>query len=298
MIFIAGGTGFVGRHLVDRLLKEGKKVRCLVRESSRVDTLKRAGVELAVGDITDYNSLEEATKGVEKVIHLVGIIQESGKSTFKSIHVEGTKNIIKASLKNGVRLLFYQSALGADVSSPLGYHRTKAEAEILVKESGLQYVIFRPSLIFGSGDKFILRLSSVIKKSPLIPVIGEGKARFQPIYIEDWVSCALIALEDVRMHNRIIEFGGPEHLTYTEIIDILTEVLRVQRYKVYMPVHVMRPLVKFMEKILPEPPVTTEQLILLQQDNICDIRSVEKTFGFKPITLKEGVRRFLKMKVQ
>jgi NADH dehydrogenase len=293
-VFIAGGTGFVGRHLVSRLLKEGYKIRCLVRESSKVEDLKKLGVELAYGDITNYASLEEALKGIEKVIHLVGIIQESGKSTFRTIHVEGTKNLLKASLKNGVKLFFYQSALGADKRSSSEYHRTKAEAEDLVKESGIPYIIFRPSLIFGPGDQFILRLSSIIRSSPVIPVIGSGEVRFQPIYIEDWISCVLKALEDDGMRNRIFEFGGPEHLSYTEIIDALTEVLGIKRYKAYIPVHVMSPIVKFMERVLPKPPVTTEQIILLGQDNICDLKSVEENFGFKPITLKEGIQKFLK----
>lgn len=291
MILVTGGTGFVGRHLVNRLLKEGYKVCCLVREGSKVQVIK--GAELVYGDITDYDSLEEATKGVEKVIHLVGIIQESGKATFEAIHVEGTRNLIKASLKNGVKLFFYQSALGADKRSSSEYHRTKAEAETLVKNSGLPYIIFRPSLIFGPGDQFILRLSSILRISPVFPVIGTGKAKFQPLYIEDWLSCALKALEDAKMHNRVFEFGGPEYLTFTEIIDTLTGVLGINRYKIYIPANLMVPVVRFMEKVLPRPPVTTEQLILLQQDNICDLKSIEENFGFKPITLKEGVKRFL-----
>lgn len=294
MILVTGGTGFIGRHLVRRLIEEGNKVRCLVRRSSKVDILKGSGVDLAYGDITDHKSLEETTKGVEKVIHLVGIIQESGKSTFRSIHVEGTANLLKASSENGVKLFLYQSALGADESSTLGYKRTKAEAENLVKNSGIPFIIFRPSLIYGPGDQFTLRLSSIIKKSPLIPVIGTGEARFQPIYVEDWLSCAIRAIKDLRMCGRVFEFGGPQYLTYTEIIDILAEALQIKRYKVYVPLHVIKPLVKLMENILPRPPVTTEQLLLLQQDNITDLKSVEKNFGFRPITFKEGVKRFLK----
>jgi len=291
MILVAGGTGFVGRHLVNRLLREGQKVRCLVRDDSRVQFIK--GAELAYGDITDYESLDEATAGVEKVIHLVGIIQESGRVTFEAIHVEGTRNLLKASLRNGVRLFFYQSALGADQRSPSKYHVTKAEAETLVKNSGIPYIIFRPSLIFGPGDQFILRLLSILRTSPVFPVIGTGKARFQPLYIEDWISCALKALEDAKMHNRIFEFGGPEHLTFTEIVDTISGVLGINRYKIHVPAGLMGHLVNLMEKTLPNPPLTTEQLLLLQQDNICDLKSVEGNFGFKPITLREGVKRFL-----
>ncbi|MEK6693447.1 MAG: complex I NDUFA9 subunit family protein [Nitrospirota bacterium] len=296
MILITGGTGFVGRHLVRRLIDGGYKVRCLVRESSKVEVFKGLDVEFTFGDITDYNSLEIATKDAKTVIHLVGIIQETEKATFLSIHVKGTESLLKASLKNGVKLFLYQSALGADRNSPLGYHRTKADAETLVKESGIPYIIFRPSLIFGQGDQFTIRLSSIIRKSPVVPVIGTGEARFQPIYIEDWVTCAIKALNDSGMHNKVFEFGGPEHLTYPEIIDILAEALKIQRYKIYIPLHVMSPLVKIIENILPKPPVTTEQLLMLQQDNIADLKSVEKNFGFMPISLKEGVKGFLKGK--
>lgn len=294
MILITGGTGFVGRHLVRKLIEEGNKVRCLIRKTSKTDVFKGFEVDFSYGDITDHKSLREASKGIETVIHLVGIIQESGKATFKSIHVEGTENLLKASKENGVKLLLYQSALGADENSTFGYKRTKAEAENLVKNSGIPYIIFRPSLIFGSGDQFTLRLSSILKKSPVIPVIGTGEARFQPIYIEDWVLCASKALKDKDMQNRIFEFGGPEHLTYIEIIDILAEVLGVQRYKVYFPLHVMKPLIKFIENIISKPPVTTEQLLLLQQDNITELKNVEKYFGFKPVTLREGVQKYFK----
>ncbi|MEK6690134.1 MAG: complex I NDUFA9 subunit family protein [Nitrospirota bacterium] len=294
MILITGGTGFVGRHLVRKLIEEGNKVRCLIRKTSKTDVFKGFEVNFSYGDITDHKLLREASKGIETVIHLVGIIQESGKATFKSIHVEGTENLLKASKENGVKLLLYQSALGADENSTLGYKRTKAEAENLVKNSGIPYIIFRPSLIFGSGDQFTLRLSSILKKSPVIPVIGTGEARFQPIYIEDWVLCAIKALKDKDMQNRVFEIGGPEHLTYIEIIDILAEVLGVQRYKIYFPLHVMKPLIKFIENIISKPPVTTEQLLLLQQDNITEIKNVEKYFGFKPVTLREGVQKYFK----
>lgn len=294
MILITGGTGFVGRHLVRRLIEEGNKVRCLIRKSSKTDVFKGFEVDFFYGDITDYKSLRETSKGIETVVHLVGIIQESGNSTFKSIHVEGTENLLKASKENGVKLFLYQSALGADENSTLGYKRTKAEAENLVKNSGIPYIIFRPSLIFGSGDQFTLRLSSIIKKSPVIPVIGTGEARFQPIYIEDWVLCAIKALKDKDMQNRVFEIGGPEHLTYIEIIDILAEILGVQRYKIYFPLHVMKPLIKFIENIISKPPVTTDQLLLLQQENITELKSVEKYFGFKPVTLRDGVKKYFK----
>lgn len=293
MIFIAGGTGFVGRHLIKRLLKEGETLRCLVRKGSKVEGLQGLGLELTYGDITDYNSLENGLKEIEKVIHLVGIIQESGKSTFKAIHVEGTKNLLQAAVKNGVRLFFYQSALGADEASKAEYQRTKAEAERLLKESGLPYIIFRPSLIFGLGDQFTLRLSSIIKRSPFIPVIGPGEAKFQPIYVEDLISCILNVLNDPDKINKTFELGGPEHLSFTEIIDTLIEVLGVKRYKIYLPTHFMSPIARVMEKTLPKPPVTTEQISLLQHNNICDLRGVEKNFGFKPITLKNALKRFL-----
>lgn len=303
--FIAGGTGFIGSHLIDALSKGEYAVRCLVRTEDRAKVCKRAGFEVAIGDITDRESLNGKLKGCDLLVHLVGIIEEKGDMTFERVHVEGTRNLIDEAKKAGVRHIFYQSALGASLSSAAKYHRTKAEAEEIVKESGIPYTIFRPSLVVGKGDGFTERIKELISLGPFVPVPGSGNARLQPIYVGDWVKCFLKIFSDgshiTPQASRIYEFGGPEHLTYNEIIIQIMEAMNVNKPLVHLPLGAVKISLPFFsiargignllgKKI---PSATKEQLMLLQSDNICDRDSVKKSFGFTPMTFGEAVKLFI-----
>ena len=159
MILVTGGMGFVGSHLIRQMRKQGLHVRALVRNPEKAKELKELKVELIPGDIADRDALDDAAAGVERVIHLVGIIQEAHGATFQGVHVEGTRNLIAAAKKAGVRHFLYQSALGTRPAAKSEYHRTKWQAEELVRASGIPFTILRPSLIYGPGDQFTLRLA-------------------------------------------------------------------------------------------------------------------------------------------
>lgn len=291
MIFIAGGTGFVGRHLLNALKEEGQRVRCLVRSAKKADECKKLGFEYHIGSITDRDSLKGALKGVSTVIHLVGIIEESTGVTFNDVHVKGTENLLDEAVGNEIGLFFYQSALGASMTSPFGYQKTKAEAEELVKNSGLPYLIFRPSLIIGGLDGFSLRMKELIQNSPAIPVPGSGKSLFQPLYIGDWVRCLLKAIKTPAFYNRTIELGGPERISYNELLKMYMEVLGINKKIVHLPAGLVKatlPLSRigraFGMKI---PQASPDQIDLLQKDNITDPSVIEREFGFKPKRLEE-----------
>lgn len=295
MILIAGGTGFVGSHLVSRLINEGHKVRCVVREgSSKIGRIKDLGVEIAAGDISDPASLDNACKGIDTVIHLVGIIQEQKGMTFQSIHVDGTKNLINAAKKNNVRLFYYQSANGADKNGRTAYYRTKAEAEEIVKASGLDYIIFRPSLIYGKGDEFVLRLTKIIREAPVIPIIGSGESRLQPIFIDDLITCLIKAITTPQFKSRTFCVAGPEQIRFEDIINRIADVVGIKKSKFHIPVALMRPAAMIMEALLPKPPVTWEQIIMLQGDNVCDIKEMKEVFGIEPVPFNEGLLKVFK----
>ncbi|HBR21261.1 MAG TPA: NAD-dependent dehydratase [Nitrospiraceae bacterium] len=293
MIFIAGASGFVGGHLIDALLKNGYKLRCLARSDKVENSLREKGIEVVSGDITIPETLEGALNGIDFVIHLVGIIEERGSSTFKSVHVEGTRNLIAEAKMAGVKHFFYQSALGADKSSWSGYLRTKAEAEEIVASSGIPFTIFRPSLIIGKWDGFTKRLKDLIKISPVIPIPGTGKSKLQPIYINDWISCMLKALASPDSFKGIFEIGGPQQLTYNEIVKTLADVMKSKKTIIHMPMGLMKFGALIAEKTIPFLPVSSEQLRLLETDNICDMHSVEKNFGFNPIKYKDALKEFI-----
>lgn len=302
MIFIAGGTGFIGQNLLRELKKEGSSVRCLARTEEKAEVCRERGFEAVTGDITERESLKGVLEGIETVVHLVGIIEEQGKITFEKVHVEGTRNLVDEAKKAGVKYLFFQSALGASLNSDSAYQRTKAEAEEIVKDSGIPYIIFRPSLVIGERDGFTERLKDLVKIGPFVPIPGTGEARFQPIYVGDWIRCFLRIIGRQEAIGRTYEFGGPEHLTYNELVLQLMDVIGIRKPLIHIPISLARIGVPFMgignrigriigKKI---PRVTAEQLMLLERDNICDIESVKNNFGFEPIRYRDALRLFIK----
>ena len=293
MILVTGANGFVGSHLVARLRKDGIAVRALVRNPSRAGRLTALGVEIVPGDISDTASLEAAASGCDRVIHIVGIIQEGKGFTFRSVHVDGTRNVLDAAKKAGVKQFFHQSALGTREDAKSQYHRTKWEAEKLVKAGGIPYTILRPSLIYGPGDQFTIRLADAIRFSPVLPVIGSGRSKVQPIHIDDVTACIRKAVTSDAYLNGTYEIGGPEQLTYEEVSKAVAAALGVRRPTVHMPMLFMRTMARVAGAVLPKPPVTTDQLIMLQEDNVCDPENIREAFGIEPVRFAEGLARFL-----
>ncbi|MCL0057825.1 complex I NDUFA9 subunit family protein [Dehalococcoidales bacterium] len=284
MILVTGGTGFVGSHLVPRLVEIGERVRCLVRSRAKLQ-----GVELRLGDVTNLSSLEQAMPGVETVIHLVSVIRESKDATFDRINVQGTKNVVQAAQKSGVKQFIHMSALGATPNPKYRYTYSKWQGEEVVRSSHLDFVIFRPSVIFGRGAGLTDRLVQSLMMFPfLAPVPGSGKARFQPIWVEDVVTCIVQVLKGEKT-GQTYEIGGPEHLTYQQMLDTIIQILGIKRIKVHIPLLLMYPAVMIMEKVTPNPPVTLVELAQLELDNTTDLNSVERYFGFKPLALRDGL---------
>ena len=293
LIFITGASGFVGGHLVDYLITKGHRVRCLARSESAKESLSAKGAEVISGDVTQAETLKGILNPDDFVVHLVGIIEEKGAATFKSVHREGTYSLVAEAKRAGVRHFFYQSALGADRNSWSGYLRTKAEAEEIVRESGLRYTIFRPSLIIGPWDGFTKKLMEMLKLSPVLPIPGEGKAKLQPIYIRDWLTCAGKVIENPDSYVSTYEIGGPEHLSYREIVEKLSKAMGHNRPAFKIPMGLMKLGASILEHVLSSPPVTSDQLRLLEQDNICDPKSIEKNFGFVPVKYEEALKEFM-----
>jgi len=293
MILVTGATGFVGSHLVKRLRKEGLKVRAVTRTPAKAQSLADLGAEVVPGEIDDPASLEAAAQGCDRVIHLVGIIQEGRGFTFRSVHVEGTRNVLDAAKKAGIGHFVYQSAVGSREGAKSQYHRTKWEAENLVRASGVPYTILRPSLIYGPGDLFTIRISEMIKVSPVLPVIGTGRSKIQPIFIDDVVECLRKIVTSESFINKIYEIGGPDELTYEEVTKAIAAAMGVDRPVVHMPLFFMRTMAMVAETVLSKPPVTTDQLIMLQEDNVCSLRDIREVFGVEPVKFREGLSRFL-----
>jgi uncharacterized protein YbjT (DUF2867 family) len=294
MIFIAGATGFVGGNLVDDLLSKGFKLKCLMRSDKSAEALSSRGAEVVHGDITDPMSLRDVLQPEDFVIHLVGIIEEKEKATFQAVHVDGTANLVAEAKKAGVRHFFYQSALGADRDSWSGYLRTKAEAEQIVTQSGLNHTIFRPSLIIGPWDGFTKKMAEMIRLSPVLPIPGEGRSKFQPVYIRDWIRCLEMVLDKPEEFRSIYDIGGPEQLSYMEIVEALAAAMGRRKPVFKIPMGLMKISASLLATVLSSPPVTSDQLRLLEIDNICDPDAVEKSFGFRPVKYADALKEFVR----
>lgn len=290
-VFVTGGTGFVGGHLLKSLLTEGHTVRLLVR---RKKDGGEPGVEQVVGDVTERGSIMEAAAGCDAVIHLVGIIREFPAKgiTFDALHVAGTRNVVDGAKAAGIRRYLHMSALGTRSGASSAYHRTKFAAEEYVRASGLDYTIFRPSIIFGPGDDFINRLAGYIRSYPAVPVIGDGEYRLQPISVEDVARCYKEALRMPQTIGNTYELCGKDRFSYNDLLDVIARALgRGKVRKLPAPLAVMKGIVPFLQK-LPSFPITTDQIAMLVEENICD-GSWRTTFFFEPQSFEEGIKKYL-----
>jgi NADH dehydrogenase len=296
MVFMTGATGFVGSNLVRELLKGGEGVRCLLREPKRPGHLAPAsGVEIVKGDVTDRASIINALEGgdIDCVIHLVGILFESGDQTFRKIHVEATENVVAACRERGIRRYIHMSALGTREGARSEYHRTKWDGEEIVRSSGLTYTIFRPSVIFGKEDRFTNLFSGIMRRSPFVAIPGSGENRMQPLFIDDLVKVIVTAVKAVGHEQVVYEVGGLKEFTFNEIIDMIAKATGKRRVKVHLPMPLMRPCAVLAEKLLSTPPITSDQLLMLEEDNVTGVNALTEVFGIIPTGFEEGMRRYL-----
>ncbi len=296
MILVTGATGYVGRYVVKALTDAGAKVRCLVRNPKKCNI---SGVEVVQGDITDPVSLAVAVSDIDIVIHLVAIIRENKNLSFNDINVVGTQNIIAAAQNSGVKHFIHMSALGACLDPKYKYAYSKGMAEIPVVNSGLDYTVLRPSVMFGPGFGFVNRLLQSIRMTPtFVAMPGNGTTKFQPISVKDVARCVVqIVNQPERYRNKIIEIGGPEHLTYEQMLDAVMEVTEIKKTKIAVPLPLVRIAAYFMQLFMPDPPVTPAELAQLEFDNITDIDVIEKQFGFTPIRFTDGIE-YIKHQLQ
>jgi NADH dehydrogenase len=294
-VFVTGATGFVGHALLQRLCAAGHVVRCLVRHGSEGRLRGLGAIARIEGDVLTRRGLEEGMTGCDAVIHLVGIIREhrAANMTFERVHVEGTRNVLEAAKAAGVQRYLHMSALGTRPAAASRYHRTKWAAEEAVRGSGLGWTIFRPSIVYGRGDGFVTLLASMVRRLPVVPVIGSGRQRLQPIAVEQVAAGFAEAIERPVMIKQTYEVGGPEAVTMLELLDSIGRALGRRRVrKVHVPLGVMKPLARLLHP-LPGFPVTPDQLLMLGEDGVCDPRPFFDAFQLEPVPLATGLERML-----
>jgi uncharacterized protein YbjT (DUF2867 family) len=276
-VAVTGGSGFVGIHTVRALKNAGHEVVVIARGTVRQPKGER--VTFVRADLTSAPALASTFAGCNAVVHLVAVIRERGRQTYDRVNREGTLRVAEAAKQAGVGHLVHQSALGADPDPRFPYLVSKWQAEQAVRASGVPYTALRPGLIFGPGDAFFTLLARLMRIEPVIPIAGDGRTLFQPISVGDVTRCIVIALER-GPSDHVHEIGGPDQMSYEEIILTIKSTLGLHRKLIHVPVPMMLPLAFLMEKLLRNPPVTRDQLRMLARNNITRVDSVRVEFGF------------------
>ena len=271
VVTVFGGSGFIGRHLIGRLARQGWIVRVAVRRPSRADFLKPMG---DVGQITpirapiqDQIAVESAVAGADAVINLVGILYERRHQTFAAVHDRGAQTVAAASAAAGVGRLVQVSALGADLHGAADYARSKGAGEAAVRTAFPNAVILRPSVAFGPEDGFFNRFATIARLSPVLPLIGGGGTRFQPVYVGDVADAIAKSVTDPACVGRTYELGGPHIYTFKELMELLLRQIHRRRLLVPWPFALAELQAAFFE-LLPAPPLTRDQVRLLRRDNV------------------------------
>jgi len=293
-VLVTGATGFVGHEIVKELLIRGHQVRCLARPGSERKLEAAAQVEIFSGDVLNRDAMARAAAGCDAVIHLVGIIREFPRRgiTFERLHVEATEIVVDAALAAGVPRFLHMSALGARSGPADPYHTTNFQAEAYVRASGLTYTIFRPSVIYGPGDQSINLFARQIKTLPIFPIIGDGLYQMQPVPVNAVAQAFALALKLPHTENRIYDVGGPEPLTFNDIIDTLAQVLGKKVWKVHLPVWPMRLAAGLLGRF-PWFPVTKGQIRMLLEGNTCEPGPFYQDFGITSFSFQQGLAGYL-----
>jgi uncharacterized protein YbjT (DUF2867 family) len=293
MILVAGATGFIGPKIVHALRAEDRPVRVLARKLKEAETFANWGCEIVQGDVTDAASLRRAVDGCETVIDLVAII--SGKpQDFQRVMIQGTRNLLAAAKKAGVTRFVLMSALGVSERTKdlTPYFHAKWDEERAVQASGLDYTIFRPCFVFGADGGSLRIYVRQVRWSPVVTVIGDGKRRLQPIWVEDVAAFFAKSLSTPGAVNRTFELGGPDVVTWDELYERIRRVLGKRRATVHMPYGLVRAGAAVVEKLPLDFPLSRDAVTMLEfEDNVTDIGPAVETFGIRPITLDEQLRR-------
>ncbi len=293
MILVTGGTGFVGGHVVHALRQAGRSVRCLVRSRRRARTLGALGCDLAEGDVTDPAGLREALEGIDTVVHLVAI-RQGRPEQFQRVMVGGTRELLKLAKEGGVRRFVHMSALGTseETKDLVPYYGAKWQQEQDVQGSGLPYVIFRPSFVFGRDGGILPTFRRLAKLAPVTPIIGSGKQRIQPIWADDVAAYFEQAVDLEAATNRTFELGGPDVVSWDEFWERLKRVLGMRRPSVHVPVGLMKVNALLTERLPGNIPLTRDLLKMLEHgDNVASNANAVETFELPLVPLDEQLRR-------
>ncbi len=302
-VFITGGTGFVGSVVSEKIKSSGVSVALLERNKKKIPRLKEQGFEVLEGTLEEksaVNGFLSANK-FDAVINLIGIIRSLPGFSFRKVHVDYVNTLLDIVKGNGIDRFIHMSALGAAENSDSEYFSTKYEGESLVRNSGLKWTVFRPSLIFGNNAGFFDDIIDLVKARAFVPIIGTGETKFAPIDVFSVAEAYSNSLYNEKTINKAFQLCGPDIFTFEGIIDLIMEISPPKKLKIHAPSFIAEKSLNFIEKLSSSlsknAPVTSDQIRMLKYDNVCetdkDGQDNDELFGLKRTHLKDWLADYL-----
>ncbi|WP_186392883.1 MULTISPECIES: complex I NDUFA9 subunit family protein [unclassified Pannonibacter] len=271
LVTVFGASGFLGRHVVLALARRGYRIRAAVRRPDLAEHLQPQG---GVGQIMPVQanlryrwSVDRAVEGADAVVNLVGILYQSGRQSFDAVQGFGPRAIAEAARAAGLNGIVHVSAIGADAASPAAYARSKAAGEAGVLETLPDSVILRPSIVFGPEDDFFNRFAAMARMSPVLPLVGGGGTKFQPVYVGDVAAAVAKAVDGGCKPGTVYELGGPEVKSFKECLELMLEITRRKRLLLPLPFGAAEMQARVLQ-LLPKPLLTVDQVKMLRVDNV------------------------------
>jgi NADH dehydrogenase len=296
LITVFGGTGFVGRHTVRALARAGFRVRVAVRYPSQGFFLPPMGhvgqIAIVKCNVRNPEQIAAAIHGASGVVNLTGILFSRGRQNFNAVHVEGAAAIAKAAQAVGVSSLVHISAIGANVDAESSYAASKGEGERRVREAFSDATILRPSIVFGPEDDFFNRFAALARILPVLPLIGGGHTKFQPVFVGDVASAVLRALNDPSTRGKTYELGGPTIYTFKELMQVILRETCRKRLLLPIPFSIAA-FQAFFLQFMPKPLLTPDQVTLLRSDNIVSASDALASLGIAPTSVEAEVPTYL-----
>jgi len=295
LVTVFGGSGFVGRNLVQRLAEDGWTVRVAVRDTEAALFLKVLGgagqIVPIAADVTDRGTVDAAVREADAVVNLVGILYERGRRTFQRIHVDGARNVAEAAQASGAARLVQMSAIGASANSPAAYARTKAAGERVAMDAFAGASAVRPSVVFGPEDDFFNRFAKLAQLLPALPVFDTS---FQPVYAADVAEAICRILNDPEAPGKIYHLGGPRVISFREVMELVMSETGRRRFLFPMPLWIASAEAFFLE-MLPVPPLTRDQVKLLGIPNVVPAGSLTfRELGIEPTSVEAVLPTYLR----
>ena len=296
-VCIIGGSGFIGRALVEKLARVGARITVLTRNAGRTKILKPLGdvgqISVMAGDALLDNDLARAIQSADYIVNLVGIFHPSGKQNFENAQAELPRRIAQISEQAEVVKIVQLSAIGADINAASTYYRTKAEGERGLLRLAPNSTILRPSIVFGPGDGFFDRFARMAMIAPALPLLAGGDTKFQPVFVGDVAESIVYCLSNSQTDGEIYELGGPCIYSFKELLVYTLSVIGKKRALIRVPIFAMQ-VPAAMASILPNPPITRDQLRMLNTDNIVNENILDiSSFGITPQPIEAHVPNYL-----